>query len=50
MLYTAFQMNSPVAVRYPRGAGPGTPIEREMQALTVGKGEIRRSGKKLALM
>ena len=50
MLYTAFQMNSPVAVRYPRGAGPGTPIEREMQALTVGKGEIRRTGKKLALM
>ena len=23
MLYTAFQMNTPVAVRYPRGSGPG---------------------------
>ena len=23
MLYTAFQMNTPVAVRYPRGTGPG---------------------------
>ena len=50
MLYTAFQMNTPAAVRYPRGAGPGTAIQREMQALTVGKGEIRRHGKKLALL
>ena len=50
MLYTAFQLNSPVAVRYPRGAGPGAVIERDMQALTVGKGEILRTGKKLALL
>ena len=50
MLYTAFQMNSPVAVRYPRGSGPGVEIEKEMRALTVGKGEIRRSGKRLALL
>ncbi len=50
MLYTAFQMNSPVAVRYPRGAGPGVAIQREMQALPVGKGEVRRAGKKLALL
>jgi 1-deoxy-D-xylulose-5-phosphate synthase len=50
MLYTAFQMNSPAAVRYPRGAGPGAAIQREMQALTVGQGEIRRRGKKLALL
>jgi 1-deoxy-D-xylulose-5-phosphate synthase len=42
MLYTAFQMSGPAAVRYPRGTGPGVPIEREMRALAVGKGEIRR--------
>jgi 1-deoxy-D-xylulose-5-phosphate synthase len=42
MLYTAFQMNTPVAVRYPRGSGPGTPIEKEMHALPIGRGEIRR--------
>lgn len=42
MLYTAFQMNSPAAVRYPRGSGPGVPVSAEMQALPVGKGEIRR--------
>ena len=50
MLYTAFQMNSPAAVRYPRGVGPGAAVQKEMQALTVGKGEIRRRGKKLALL
>jgi 1-deoxy-D-xylulose-5-phosphate synthase len=42
MLYTAFCMNSPVAVRYPRGTGPGATIEREMKAVPLGKGEIRR--------
>ena len=42
MLYTASTLDSPAAVRYPRGAGPGVPIEAEMHALPVGKGEIRR--------
>ena len=50
MLYTAFQMNTPAAVRYPRGAGPGVEINREMRALDIGKGEIRRHGKKIALL
>ncbi len=44
MLYTAFQMNSPAAVRYPRGTGPGVPLQKEMAALPVGKGEVRRRG------
>jgi len=50
MLYTAFQMDTPAAVRYPRGSGPGVEIVKQMQALTIGKGEIRRSGKKLAIL
>jgi 1-deoxy-D-xylulose-5-phosphate synthase len=50
MLYTAFQMNTPAAVRYPRGAGPGVEISKQMQALPIGKGEIRRTGKKLAIL
>jgi 1-deoxy-D-xylulose-5-phosphate synthase len=44
MLYTAFQMNSPAAVRYPRGSGPGVPVQKEMVALPVGRGEMRRRG------
>jgi 1-deoxy-D-xylulose-5-phosphate synthase len=50
MLYTAFQMKTPAAVRYPRGTGPGMEIKKEMQALPIGRGEIRRSGKKIALL
>ncbi len=50
MLYTAFQMNTPAAVRYPRGTGPGAEIKKEMQALPLGKGEIRRSGRKIAIL
>lgn len=49
MLYTGFMCSCPVAVRYPRGKGPGvTPIE-EMSAFPLGKAEIRRQGKKIAL-
>ena len=44
MLYTGFQMSGPVAVRYPRGTGPGVEIAKEMTALPIGRGEIRRQG------
>jgi len=50
MLYTAFQMKTPAAVRYPRGTGPGTEVKKEMQMLPVGRGEIRRTGKKIVLL
>jgi 1-deoxy-D-xylulose-5-phosphate synthase len=50
MLYTAFQLNGPSAVRYPRGAGVGITPEKTMTALPIGKGEIRRQGKKIALL
>lgn len=50
MLYTAFQHDGPSAVRYPRGSGPGTVPAKAMQALPLGKGEIRRQGKKIAIL
>jgi len=50
MLYTAYQMNTPTAVRYPRGSGPGIRVVQEMEALPVGRGEMRRSGKKIAIL
>jgi 1-deoxy-D-xylulose-5-phosphate synthase len=50
MLFTAFELNAPAAVRYPRGTGPGAAIQKDMQALPIGKGEIRRRGKKLAIL
>lgn len=50
MLYTGFQMNSPAAVRYPRGTGPGAEIQAEMTALPLGKGLLRRQGEKVAFL
>jgi 1-deoxy-D-xylulose-5-phosphate synthase len=50
MLYTAFQMDTPTAVRYPRGNGPGAPVRKHMAALPVGRGEIRREGKSVAIL
>jgi 1-deoxy-D-xylulose-5-phosphate synthase len=50
MLYTGMTLKQPAAVRYPRGRGPGAKIEREMRALPVGKAEMRRRGKKLAIL
>jgi 1-deoxy-D-xylulose-5-phosphate synthase len=46
MLYTGCTLDTPSAVRYPRGNGPGVAIQAEMRALPVGRGEIRREGKR----
>ena len=50
MLYTAFTLNTPSAVRYPRGATTGENAQAEMRALAIGKGEIRKQGKKIAIL
>jgi 1-deoxy-D-xylulose-5-phosphate synthase len=50
MLYTGVTLDGPSAVRYPRGTGPGAPIETEMKALPLGKAEVRRRGKGIALL
>jgi 1-deoxy-D-xylulose-5-phosphate synthase len=44
MLYTATTIAGPVAVRYPRGQGPGVAPVAEMTALPLGRAEIRREG------
>ncbi len=45
MLYTATTLAQPSAVRYPRGAGPGVKVAREMTALPVGRAVTRREGR-----
>jgi 1-deoxy-D-xylulose-5-phosphate synthase len=42
MLYTAFAADGPVAVRYPRGSGPGVAVAAAMAELPLGRAEIRR--------
>ena len=50
LLTTAYQQDHCVAVRYPRGAGVGVKVETGLHALPFGKGEIRRQGKRIALL
>jgi 1-deoxy-D-xylulose-5-phosphate synthase len=50
LLTTAFRHDGPSAVRYPRGTGPGTPIDTSLDSLPVGKGIVRRQGKQVALL
>ena len=50
MLYTGFLHDGPCAVRYPRGAGPGVPVEAEMRALPIGRAEERRRGSRIAFL
>jgi 1-deoxy-D-xylulose-5-phosphate synthase len=45
MLYTATTLQQPSAVRYPRGAGPGTKVSKEMTALPLGRAVTRREGR-----
>lgn len=42
MLYTGFLHPGPASVRYPRGGGPGVAENKEMEALPIGKAEVRR--------
>jgi 1-deoxy-D-xylulose-5-phosphate synthase len=50
MLYTAFTIDGPTAVRYPRGAGPGVELQSAMSAIPVGRGEVRREGRRVAIL
>jgi 1-deoxy-D-xylulose-5-phosphate synthase len=50
MLYTGFTLDGPSAVRYPRGTGPGTEVLAPMEALPVGRGEVRREGRRVAIL
>ncbi|HEY0201538.1 MAG TPA: 1-deoxy-D-xylulose-5-phosphate synthase [Burkholderiaceae bacterium] len=50
LLSTAFAQNHPVAVRYPRGSGAGVAPLPGLDALPFGKGEIRREGRRIAIL
>ena len=50
LLSTAYAQNHPVAVRYPRGAGVGTVPDADLNALPLGKAELRRHGQGIAIL
>lgn len=49
MLYTGYTMNTPVAIRYPRGNAKGIELQ-PMQTLKLGKANTVREGKKVAIL
>ncbi|NDC08322.1 MAG: 1-deoxy-D-xylulose-5-phosphate synthase [Oxalobacteraceae bacterium] len=50
MLSTAYRHPGPASVRYPRGAGPGTVIEADLDPIEIGKASVRRQGRQVALL
>jgi 1-deoxy-D-xylulose-5-phosphate synthase len=50
LLTTAFLHDGPSAVRYPRGSGNGAAIDAGLEAVEIGKGVLRRSGRDVALI
>jgi len=50
MLYTAFRHEGPSAVRYPRGAGIGVEAKQDLTEIPLGKAQVRRMGKRVAIL
>lgn len=50
MLYTGFRYPGPVAVRYPRGKGPGAEVQEAMTELPIGKARLLREGQSIAIL
>jgi 1-deoxy-D-xylulose-5-phosphate synthase len=44
MLWTALEVDGPVAIRYPRGSGVGVPLDEGPATLAVGVSEVLRKG------
>jgi len=50
MLTTGIHYNGPVAVRYPRGKGPGATINNTLECIEIGQALKVREGKDIALL
>jgi len=49
MITTALQLSQPVAIRYPRGAGQGVPLDDQLHSIPVGKAEMLCDGQHAAI-
>ncbi|MDO4997724.1 MAG: 1-deoxy-D-xylulose-5-phosphate synthase [Neisseria sp.] len=50
LLSTCYQLDCPSVVRYPRGSGIGVNPTNDLATVPVGKGIVRRQGKKVAII
>jgi 1-deoxy-D-xylulose-5-phosphate synthase len=49
LIFTGVRANRPIAIRYPRGSGPGAALDAELQEIAIGRGEVLRSGGDVAV-
>lgn len=49
MIFTATQIDCPVAIRYPRGSGLGVSLDKPVRQLTIGESEELKSGTDIVL-
>jgi 1-deoxy-D-xylulose-5-phosphate synthase len=50
MIKTAVEHPGPTAVRYPRGAGFGVPMDQQLKTLEIGKAELLRDGSDVVII
>jgi len=50
MLKTAIEHDGPISLRYPRGEGWGVEMDRELRRIEIGKAELLRPGKDVAIL
>ncbi|MFH1350500.1 MAG: 1-deoxy-D-xylulose-5-phosphate synthase [Pseudomonadota bacterium] len=50
MLFTALRQSGPVAIRYPRGAALGVPLDPEYKEMPIGRSELLKQGKDLLII
>jgi len=50
MLRTGLALDGPSSVRYPRGQGPGVELDEDAPPLPIGRAQVRREGRRVALL
>lgn len=50
LLSTCYHFAGPASVRYPRGAGCGAQVSSTLETVEIGKGIVRRQGKRVAIL
>jgi 1-deoxy-D-xylulose-5-phosphate synthase len=50
LIFTGTRANRPMAIRYPRGSGPGSALDQDLHEIAIGQGEVLRSGSDVAIL
>lgn len=50
MLQTGLKHNGPSSVRYPRGSGPGSTVEENLETIEIAKSELVKNGSNIAIL